>query len=82
MPSRTLLQQALSLAQQAVLLDQESQFADALVVYQTTVGLLEKVMDRVEAGERRRRERGQSTSGGAGEEEGRTLRGIVRCFHT
>lgn len=75
-PSRTLLQQALSLAQQAVLLDQESEFSQALEVYKTTVGLLEQVMVRVEAGERRRRERGQSTVGGA-EEEGRTLRGIV-----
>lgn len=80
-PSRVLLQYALDLAQQAVMLDQDNRFAEALEMYKETVARLAEVMARVDASEEKRNGGKGKTGPGAGragaEDEGRTLRGIV-----
>jgi len=76
-PSRHLLQTALDLAQKAVEMDKSNDVAGALAAYREAVDRLKHVMERVN--EPLRDDSKRRTSAGRTEEEGRTLKGIVRC---
>lgn len=74
-PSRQLLQTALDLAQKAVEMDKNNDVAGALAAYREAVSKLRVVMERVGVDPT-----SDGKRGGKNEEEGRTLRGIVRFF--